>query len=276
MKVGEMSERAGKVVFRRPAYVRCEGWVPAQKALQTAAKVLRSEQRAEKLLLSAMLDRTLQASIRGVMDDYDIYPVPKEIPAKKTDLIKALWFSNEGEFFSLDAFGSLSGSLFDEVEMDFVLSRLVAFRHPESSAFIDPEDGEVTVRPRSRRVHFDVEISEASLTRLLAPYGKKSSSEARARDANPDSDEYRVNLTASQWREVLLPLITLAQSGRLEDKFGRLGYGDKRLIRDEILRLLEDRKMSASPSTLLRKCNSLLAMNEQARSALQIDPDGSN
>ncbi|MBA2466575.1 MAG: hypothetical protein H0V46_03110 [Sphingomonas sp.] len=255
------------VVFHRPKYVPREGWISAQHAFENATTVLRSESRAEEKLLAAMLDGSLKASTRCMMDDYDVYPVPEKPPLKKQALMRGIWFSAEGHALGLLSCGLRSAAKVSKVTLDFQRSTLVVVRPPDAPVYTDPDDGRVTITPPERRVHYKIEVQGDSLEALLESQKNKKSAPVPPEQSDPDSDNYRVKLSTSQWNKVLSPLTQLCREGRLEDKFGILGRGDKRPIKEEILRLLEAEGHRASTSTLNRRCNDLIAMNEQARKA---------
>lgn len=272
-------ERPPKVrnalVYQRPKFVRRDGWISAGDAFDSARKVLRSESRAEEELLAAMLDGSLKATTRCILDDYDVHPVPEKPPLKKGSLMRGILFSSEGQACGLLNLGLRREAKEGKLVLDVHRSMLIVVHPPDGVVYQDEEDGRVTIRPQTRRVYYKLEVEEDSLRELLESHKRKKAPPAPQGELDPDTDTYRVKLTSSQWKDILSPLIELSRAGRLGDRFGVLERGDKRVIADEILRLLEASGHRASPTTLNRKANELITMDEHARKAQAGSPDGS-
>ena len=253
-----------KIIFRRPRYAACEGWILIGQALDTAARVLRSDKRAEQMLVSRLLDGSLRASTRCVMVDYDVFPVPTTTPDKKGPAMRSIWFSSEGQHMRLPILGLPQVSKDRAISIDFLNSILVCAYPPPRIMLIDTEDGEVTIQPGRREVRYKIEVEVKGLESLLLSMKRERSASTGQPHGDPEADDYRVKLSESEWTALLAPLIELSRKGRLADEFGVIGYGGKQKVKDHILTLLQSAGHTASTSTLLRKCNKLIEMNGQA------------
>ena len=259
-----MDEPSRRIIFRRPRYVPCDGWIPVRDAFHTALKVFRSERRAQEALVATILNGSLNASTRCVMTDFDFGRVPTTTPRRKALPMNAIWFSSEGQNIRLPVLGLPQVSRDRAISIDFNNSILVCVYPPPGIMVIDPDDGETTVCPGRRQVYYKLEVEERGLKTLLSSTKPSRAASSRLSDTDPESDTYRVNLSKSEWAALLAPLTELAERGQLSDEFGVLGYGDKQRIKDHILEILRSAGRSASSATLLRKCNELINLNSKA------------